>query len=143
MPYAALAPLHWYGPAMASIVVEAEPEAPSLDVRCDARIPDTVVDGGGVEPQLHATLLVGNGFSIEAVSEVEFAPMRGSVRMDISIDVGAQPSVQEIVAGILDALALSYNKPNTIGAKINASGAGGDPWADARALTLSKFIALK
>lgn len=128
MPYAALAPLHWYGPAMVSVVVEAEPEAPALDVRCAARIPDTGIDGGGVEPQLHVTLLVGNGFEIEAVSEVVFAPMRGSVRVNVDIDVGAQPAVSEIVAGVLDALSTQYNKPNTIGAKINSASAAGDPW---------------
>lgn len=143
MPYAALAPLHWYGPAMISIVVEAEPEAPTLDVRGNARIPDTAIDGGGQEPQLHVTRLVGNGFEVEAVSEVEFGLMRGSVRINIEVDVGAQPSVQEIVAGLLDAIALSYNRPGTIGAKINASGASGDPWADSRALTVGKFLGLK
>lgn len=143
MPYAVLAPLHWYGPAMVSIVVEAVPEAPTLDVRCTARIPATAVDAGGQEPQLHVTLLVGNGFELEAISEVELAPLRGSVRVTCEVDVGAQPSVQDIVSGLLDALALSYNRPNTIGAKINASGASGDPWADARALTVGKFLGLK
>lgn len=140
LPYTNLV---YYGPASISFIVEAEVDSPNLDIRVAARIPDVSVDGGGEEPILHATLLVGNGFEIEAISEVEFAPMRGSVRINIEIDVGAQPSVQEIVSGVLDALAASYNKPNTIGAKINASGAGGDPWTDARALTVAKFLGLK
>ena len=143
MPVAAYANLAWNGPASFAIVVEGEVDSPDLDIRVESRVPDFSLDGGGQEPQLHITNLVGNGFAIEAISEVEFAPMRGSVRVNISVDVGAQPSVQEIVAGVLDALAASYNKPGTIGAKINASGAGGDPWADPRAMTVAKFLGLK
>lgn len=143
MPVAAYSNLAWYGPGSFAIVVEPEVEAPALDIRGAVRTPAFSADGGGQEPALHVTKLKGNGFGIEAISDVTFSPMRGSVRVNIEVDVGAQPSVQEIVAGVLDALALSYNKPNTIGARINASGAGGDPWADARALTLEKFLGLK
>ena len=143
MPIAPFSNLLWNGPASFAIVVEPEVDSPSLDIRVAARLPNFSVEGGAQEPSLHTTLLVGNGVEIEAVSEAEFGNMRGSVRITVSVDVGAQPSVQDIVAGILDALALSYNKPNTIGARINASGAGGDPWADPRALTLAKFLGLK
>ncbi len=143
MPLAPLINLLWYGPASISFVVEEVVDPPLFDIRVAARIPEVSIDGGGQEPALHATLLVGNGFEIEAISEVELAPMRGSIRINIDIDVGAQPSVQEIVAGVLDALASAYNKPGTIGAKINSSGAGGDPWADSRALTVAKFLGLK
>lgn len=155
MPVAAYTNLAWYGPASFAIVVEGEVDAPSLDVRAASRVPAFSLAGGGQEPQLHVTNLVGNGFTIEAVSDVEFAPMRGDVRVNISIDVGAQPSVQEIVAGILDALALSFNKPGTIGAKINAAGSGGvdtaalagevvgQLQASPSTLTVAKFLGLK
>lgn len=44
---------------------------------------------------------------------------------------------------VLNALASEYNRPGTIGQKINGAGSAGDPWSDSRALTVAKFLGLK
>jgi len=123
MPLAPLYAAHWYGPAVGAIVVEGG-EEPDISLNGLVRI-GVSIDAGGEEPALHGTLLVGNGIEIEGIGEVEqFAP-RGDVRITLDVDVAAQPTVFDIVQGVLNAVAAQYNIAGTIGNKINSAGSGG------------------
>jgi hypothetical protein len=86
------------------------------------------VDGGGVDPQLHATLLVGNSFDVEGIGELQAFGLKGDIKIGVDVDVAAQPTVFDIVQGVLNAQASQYNIAGTIGNKINSSASAGDPW---------------
>jgi hypothetical protein len=126
VPLSSLWAAHWYGPAVFAIVVEGG-EDPALDVRAFSRL-GVSVDGGNEEPTLHATLLVGNSFEVEGQGDLEAFGLRGLVRIGIEVDVAAQPTVFDIVQGVLNAQASQYNVAGTVGNKINSASAAGDPW---------------
>lgn len=117
--------LQWYGPAAAAIEVEGGAVEPDVDVHAYSRI-GIDVEGGNQEPDLHGTLLVGWGVEVEGLGDIEAFGMRGSIRLGIDVDVAAQPTVFDIVQGLLNAIATQYNIPGTVGNKINSAGAGGD-----------------
>jgi hypothetical protein len=121
LPYTTLT---YYGPAALAIEVEGGGEDPVVDVHGFSRI-GINVEGGGVEPDLHATLLVGWGVEIEGLGEVEAFGLRGNIRLGIDVDVAAQPTVFDIVQGVLNAQAAQYNLAGTVGNKINSAGSGG------------------
>lgn len=127
MPAGAFAHFHNYGPAAFAIVVEGG-EEPDITVHGFVRL-GVSVDAGGEEPALHGTLLVGNGLEVEGLGELEQFAMRGDVRLSLDVDVAAQPTVFDIVQGVLNAVASQYNIPGTIGNKINSASAAGDPWS--------------
>jgi hypothetical protein len=49
--------------------------------------------------------------------------------MAAALDAGARPSAYDIAQEIWQSNAASYNTPGTMGAKVNASGSSGNPWA--------------
>lgn len=117
--------LQWYGPAAAAIEVEGGAVEPDVDVHAYSRI-GIDVEGGNQEPDLHGTLKVGWGVEVEGLGDIESFGMRGSIRLGIDVDVAAQPTVFDIVQGLLNAVASQYNITGTVGNKINSAGAGGD-----------------
>lgn len=127
MPAAAFAHFHNYGPASFAIVVEGG-EEPDITLSGYARL-GVEVDAGGEEPALRVTLLVGSGFEVEGIGELQEFGLRGDARLSLDVDVAAQPTVFDIVQGVLNAVASQYNLPGTIGNKINSASAAGDPWS--------------
>lgn len=117
--------LQWYGPAAAAIEVEGGAVEPDVDVHAYSRL-GIDVEGGNQEPDLHGTLKVGWGVEVEGLGDIESFGMRGSIRLGIDVDVAAQPTVFDIVQGLLNAVASQYNITGTVGNKINSAGAGGD-----------------
>lgn len=55
----------------------------------------------------------------------------------------SQATVEEIVSGVWEAIATEHDVPGTMGEKVNSAGGAADPWADPKALTVGKFLALK
>lgn len=142
MPYAALAPLHWYGPACAAMVVtdtigELQEATPKREIR-----PALSVVGAGDSFVFRPYRGYAAALDVSGNAYTQVTPHQYK-KISLTVNVGAVPSAYDITQAILNAVALDYNNPGTIGAKINASGAGGDPWADSRALTVSKFLGLK
>lgn len=127
MPAGAYAHFHNYGPASFAIVVEGG-EDPAIVVSAFSRI-GVQTEGGAQEPALHCTLLVGNSFEVEGIGELEAFGLRGTIRLGVDVDVAAQPTVFDIVQGVLNAVASQYNVSGTIGNKINSASAAGDPWS--------------
>lgn len=123
MPAGAFAHFHNYGPASFAIEVEGG-DTHDVDVRCNARL-GVQTEGGNQEPSLHGTLLVGNGVEIEGTGEVEAFGLRGDIFIGVDVDIAAQPTVFDIVQGVLNAMASQYNIAGTIGNKINSAGSGG------------------
>ena len=117
--------LQWYGPAAAAIEVEGGAVEPDVDVHAYSRI-GIDVEGGNQAPDLHGTLKVGWGVEVEGLGDIESFGMRGSIRLGVDVDVAAQPTVFDIVQGLLNAVASQYNVAGTVGNKINSAGAGGD-----------------
>lgn len=118
--------LQWYGPNALAVEVDGG-DTQAVDLRGLVRL-GLNVEGGAQEPDLHATLLVGWGVEVEGIGEVDSFGLKGDIRLGIEVDVAAQPTVFDIVQGVLNAQAAQYNLTGTVGAKINASAAGGDPW---------------
>lgn len=127
MPAGAFAHFHNYGPASFAIVVEGG-EDPVIVVSAFARL-GVQTEGGAQEPSLHGTLLVGNGVEIEGIGELEAFGLRGDIFIGVDVDIAAQPTVFDIVQGVLNAVASQYNISGTIGNKINSASAAGDPWS--------------
>ena len=50
-----------------------------------------------------------------------------SLAADIYVNQ-SEATVQELVAGVWNALAADYNDSGTMGEKLNAAGTAGDPW---------------
>jgi hypothetical protein len=48
--------------------------------------------------------------------------------LSATIHIGALPSAFDIVQAVWNSIAASYNLPGSLGEKLNAAGAGGDPW---------------
>lgn len=117
--------LQWYGPAALALEVDGGGIEPDADVHAYSRI-GIDVEGGNQEPDLHGTLLVGWGVEIEGLGDIEAFGIRGDIRLGIDVDVAAQPTVFDIVQGILNAIVSQYNIAGTVGNKINSAGAGGD-----------------
>lgn len=57
--------------------------------------------------------------------------VRGRARLVGQIDIGSRPSAFDIAQEVLNAASTQYNIAGTIGEKINAGGAAGDPWSTA------------
>lgn len=57
------------------------------------------------------------------------ANLKGSASMEADIFVNqSTATVNELVAGVWNALAADYNTAGTMGAKMNSAGSAGDPW---------------
>lgn len=70
--------------------------------------------------------------------------LKGKLFMEADIYVNqSEATVQQIAAGVWDALAAQYNSSGTMGEKMNSAGGAADPWDDSRALTVAKFLGLK
>jgi hypothetical protein len=48
--------------------------------------------------------------------------------LEAIFEIGSKPSAYDITQAVLNAMATTYNNAGTIGEKINAAGAAGDPW---------------
>lgn len=58
--------------------------------------------------------------------------LRGTLSLEADIFVNqSEETVQQIVAGVWDALAADYNTAGTMGEKMNDAGSAGDPWSTA------------
>lgn len=79
--------------------------------------------------------LAGNG----ALAATSYAV--GHLEADIQPFTELSP--QSLAAAVWNALAAEYNEAGTMGNKLNDAGGAADPWDDARALTVAKFLGLK
>lgn len=100
------------------------------------------LSGSGTVATANANMAANRTATLSGTCELTFN-ISGKGWMSATIDVGAHPSAFDIVQAVLNALATDYNRPGTIGQKINGAGSAGDPWSDARALTVAKFLGLK
>lgn len=126
LPYTTLV---YYGPA--ALAVESDvSEAASTDLRAQVRV-GAPTEGGNQDADMHVTKLLGWGLEVEGQGDVAAFMPRLRVRLGIDVDVAAQPTVFDIVQGILNAQAARYSAAGTIGGKINAQSASGDPWGAA------------
>ena len=124
LPYTGL---EYYGPAAAAVVVNA-PATTSLGLKGYARA--GISNGGsGVAVYLKPTRLRGSTIFAEGVGALIAANPKGRAKLQLLVNIGAVPSAFDIAQAVLNATATSYNITGTIGAKINASGSGGDPWS--------------
>lgn len=58
------------------------------------------------------------------------ASLRGTLGMEADIFVNqSQATVDEIVAGVWNAIAADFNTAGTMGNKLNSAGSSGDPWS--------------
>ena len=127
MPYAALAPLHWYGPACAAMVVtDALGELIEAHPRRDIKPSISVIGTGSAvifRPYRgYAAALDVSGNSYEQITPHQYK------KISLTVNVGAVPSAFDITQSVLNAVASQYNYPGTIGNKINSSASAGDPW---------------
>jgi hypothetical protein len=121
LPYTTLV---YYGPG--ALAVESDDfESSDVDVRAAARVGVVDTEGGNQEPAFRVTKLRGWGVEIDGVGDVESFSPRLRARIGIDIDVAAQPTVFDIVQGVLNAQASQYNVSGTVGNKINSAGSGG------------------
>jgi hypothetical protein len=90
--------------------------------------------------ELGATLEGDGSFAANGqMGAVIYATMEGETTLTAQIealgnmaarlDAGARPSAFDIAQETWQAKASSYNAPGTMGAKVNAAGGSGDPWA--------------
>jgi hypothetical protein len=126
MPLASLFNLQWYGPASGAMVVATTPDV-QLGIKAFKRMATTI--SIAVSVYLKATRLRNRPLYVQGEGiAVQLLPRKRG-RMALAVTIGAQPSAFDITQSVLNSLAADYNIPNTIGAKINASGNAGDPWA--------------
>lgn len=119
------------------------------DLSCSIASGSSLTANGAMGRNLECTIQGTGGLS---------ADIEAKGIMGCTITIGATPSVEDIKQGVLNAIASQYNYSGTIGEKINASGAGGNPWAAPIAdnnttgtfgwfiqklLSASKFLGLK
>jgi hypothetical protein len=68
---------------------------------------------------------------LAGTSDVD-AALRGTLSMAADIYVNqSEAEVQQLVAGVWDALSATYNNPGTMGEALNSAGTAGDPWITA------------
>jgi hypothetical protein len=125
MPLAPFFVLQFYGKSTGAIVDQVVVDA-ELTIRAFARL--GINDQISVLTELKGTLLVNSPIN-DQITVIGEVVAKAWARMGIDRSIEAQPTAFEITQSVLNALAADYNIPNTIGAKINASGAAGDPWA--------------
>ena len=126
MPLAPFFVLQFFGKTTGAIVDQITVDA-ELVLKAFARL--GIEDQISVLTELKGTLLVNSPINDQIVVIGE-AVAKVWARMGIDRSIEAQPTAFEITQSMLNALAADYNIPFTIGAKINASGNAGDPWAE-------------
>ena len=154
MPYAALAPLHWYGPACAAMVVtdtigELQEATPKREIR-----PALSVVGAGDSFVFRPYRGYAAALDVSGNAYMQVTPHQYK-RISMTVNVGAVPSAEDIAQAIWNSVASNYNYAGTMGNKLNSAGSGGvDTGAIAdevvagiisapSTLTVSKFIGLK
>jgi hypothetical protein len=125
MPLASLFALQWYGPQCLSVVDVAESTG-SAELHVSVRV------GAADLSQSTGTARLYKGLAVRAVG---MGGSSGTAQPRIKCRVGAvgkvnETSVSEIATALWGALATINNKPGTMGEKLNAAGAAGNPWVD-------------
>jgi|JI8StandDraft_1071087.scaffolds.fasta_scaffold00207_35 hypothetical protein len=73
-------------------------------------------------------LLAGMAAALAGVGSIS-AALRGTLSMEAAIYVNqSTATVNELVAGVWNAVAADYNTSGTMGQKLNGAGSAGDPW---------------
>lgn len=118
------ASLQWYGSAAGAMIDTAPVIVPQLDIQGYSS-PNISVEISNTTPYLKPTRLVNSPIEVTGLGVMQEATPKGEARGLLDVSIGATPSAFDIAQAVLNAVAVSYNIPNTIGAKINASGDGG------------------
>ncbi len=141
MPIAALSTLQWYGPAVLVVVDDAVSEDLGGSLKAWGAIRSTD-DAVSTE-----TVGMTRGRNISLFDDAQSEDLGGSLKQNSAIrfleDVGDRPSPEAIAQAVWGALAAGLNAAGTMGEKLNDAGGAADPWDDARALTVAKFLGLK
>jgi len=120
----ALASLQWYGSATGSMV-ETQPDI-SIDLDIKGYGSQSIdVSITNPAPNLKATRLVNSPLEVQGIGEMQEATPKGDAKVLLDVSIGAVPSAFDISQAVLNANSASYNIPNTIGSKINASDSAG------------------
>lgn len=154
MPYAALAPLHWYGPACAAMVVtDSTGELLEAHPRRDIK-PSLTVVGTGDSPVFRPYRGYAAALDVSGNAYMQVTPHQYK-KISLTVNVGAVPSAEDIAQAIWNSVASNYNYAGTMGNKLNSAGSGGvDTGAIAdevvagivaapSTLTVGKFLGLK
>jgi hypothetical protein len=70
-----------------------------------------------------------NGYATFAGEAFWTASIRAQGNMSANMDILARPSAFDISQEVWQSKAVAYNAAGTMGAKVNAAGGSGDPWA--------------
>lgn len=136
LPYTTLV---YYGKAAAAVVDDiVTEEAVASKQYSRAGMSDQVA----VLDQAKATELIGQPFSDQVVVETVSSAKQWSTAGVVD-SIGASPSEYDIAQAVWLTLLASVDYPGTMGEAVGNAGSAGDPWSDARALTLQKFLGLK
>ena len=120
--------LQWYGPGCGAVNPADNLGTLSAGIKGYAKQTATI-EGVGSIPAAHVTGLKNSPAIITGTGEIITANPKGNGKISASVFIGFKPSAFDIAQAVLNAETDSYNIPDTIGSKINAAGAGGDPWA--------------
>lgn len=124
MPLATLAALQWYGPCCASVTMEGSGDLTGT-MKSDARMGVTMSGSG--EMALEGTVGVDGSVTMAGAGDLT-GTMKSDARMGVKMNLGDFPSAFE-VAQETWALNTSAFSGQSAGAKLNAAGSAGDPWA--------------
>lgn len=117
-------PLNTGGKVSARLIGDSDFDAgPILGV---AKMAATVSGEG----QLTATGVMGATRSAVLQGETTLTALLAAVgKMRANLDAGARPSAFDVAQEVWQSQATAYNATGTMGAKVNAAGAAGDPWS--------------
>jgi hypothetical protein len=132
----------WYGSASGAM----EDTTPTIEV--EASIKGTLtgevqVLAGQLAPYLKGTMGRTQTLLVQGVGEMHLALPKKIGTIALNVSIGATPSAYDIAQAVWGQVASAVNVTGTTGAKLNSAGGAADPWADPKALTVGKFIALK
>lgn len=101
----------------------------------------TLAGEGDIQAALGA--LANASASLAAAGDVSStATALGTLAASITVS-GSMLTTTNVGQAVWSAVAAVNNEPGTMGEKLNDAGSGADPWSDPKALTVTKFIALK
>lgn len=139
LPYTGLT---YFGSATGAMVDTAPVIGVEASIKADVTGAASV-QGGQIEPYIKGTMALKQTLSVQAIGELHLALPKKLATTALSVSIGATPSAYDIAQAVWGQVASAVNETGTTGAKLNSAGGAADPWADPKALTVGKFIALK
>lgn len=121
-----LPPVALQGLANVSAVLSGSAEL-LADLRALAQLNATASGGGALTANLAGGWYLNA--DLAGGGTVFSAGLQAKAWLSAVINIGARPGTDEIASAVWNALAAMHVDPSTMGGKLNAAGAAGDPWA--------------